>query len=68
MFTDPEAASDVLGATYSATSFNTAACCFAERDRGTATHSTASLNTAADAYRVAASYSGAAPVAFAREK
>jgi hypothetical protein len=57
MFTDTEAASDIIGATHAATSFNTAAYCFAERDRGAAPHSAASSDTAADAYRFAASYS-----------
>jgi hypothetical protein len=46
MLTDPEAASDFVGAT----------------------HSAAPLNTAADACWFAASYSGAAPVAFVHEK
>ena len=36
MFTNTEAASDVVGATYSAPSFNTAACCLAERYPGAA--------------------------------
>jgi len=48
------------------TSFNTTAYRFTERDLGTAAHSATSPDTAADAYRFAASYSGAAPVAFIR--
>jgi hypothetical protein len=46
MFTDPEAAADLVGAT----------------------HSAASPDTATHAYRFAASYSGAAPLAFVHEK
>jgi hypothetical protein len=62
MFTDAEAASNFVNATHSAPSFNTAAYRFAERDPGTAAHSAASPDAAADAYRFAASYSSAAPV------
>jgi hypothetical protein len=47
--TDTKAERDFGWATYSAPSFNTAACCFTERDPGTATHSAVSSNTAADA-------------------
>jgi hypothetical protein len=62
MCTDAEAVSDFVRATHSASSFNTAADRFPERDPGTATHSASSSDAAADAYRFAASYSGAAPV------
>jgi hypothetical protein len=63
MLTDTEAVADFGGETHSAPSFNTAAQCFTERDPGTAAHSATSPDAAADAYRFAASYSSAAPVA-----
>jgi hypothetical protein len=68
MLTNTQAQSNFVRATHSATSPHTAAYCFAERDPCTTTYSASSSDTAADVYRVAASYSGAAPVAFARER
>lgn len=62
MFTDAEAFFDFGRATYSTPSFNAAAYRFAERDPGTAAHSASSSDTAADAYRFAASHSEATPV------
>src|SRR5207247_9476111 len=62
MLTDTEAVSDFGWATYSSPAFDTAACCFAERDPGAAAHSSASPHSAAYAHRFAASYPAAAPV------
>jgi len=59
MFTHTEAAPYLDGATHSAPSFNTATYCFTECDAGAAAYSAATPHTAADAYRLAASNSGA---------
>ena len=58
MLTDTKAVSDFGRSTYSASSFNSAACRFAERDPGTAAQPAISSDAAADADRLAASYSG----------
>ena len=68
MCTHAEDASKLDSATHSASSFNAAAYRFPERDPGTATHSSTSSDTAADAYRFATSYSEATPVSRGRRE
>jgi hypothetical protein len=63
MLTHTEGSANFGRATDTASSFNTAACCFAECDPGTASHCAASPHTAADSDRFAAPNASATPLA-----